>query len=383
MKQQPKQTTTKVKRVKVTPELKALYYSLLTGKTNNITQDEQQLIVAVFDERFPLLKKESRKLTKKKHWWSWSSTDVVWFVLFLTIIAIGLLFGCTSPVEASVETDLQAASGLQQWETDLTQFASRLSDEQAEMWEKLSHAEKRVVMANNMQRLAEHDRDSQQGRVDAARQSVSNAEYETKKARDYNAALMAQQTAQQAPQTPQLQKAYGYANAPQRSAKVLTDTQTSKEWFVADGVLRPASKTTNTYIVQPAPVVVAPAKSDALFEIDEENMKSRLLITDSANAHIVTALEKSIEQSGDNFAEKLKYADTSEKREFELEYFKLVRGFVLWGLFASIPFMAALFFMGKGIAKGVNERSKLVHDYRLRELEAAEHAVYDRVGGSK
>jgi hypothetical protein len=67
------------------------------------------------------------------------------------------------------------------------------------------------------------------------------------------------------------------------------------------------------------------------------------------------------------------------QQQSQLEYFRIVKSFTLWGFLASIPFLFTLFHIGKNVIRGVSESKKSHYDYKLKELEASERVIYDDV----
>jgi len=299
--------------------------------------------------------------------------DLVCQTVCAGLVGVSLL--CAVPslagAQQSAEQTMQEASGLESWRQDLLAFESRLNAEQKAMWGKLSDADKRVVMAQNLQRLAQQDRDAQQGRVESAQRDAAAARQEAQQARRMTYTPVAA--------TPQPNAPYGYdpehpavqqQAARQASPQVLTDTQTSREWVVDRGVFRPVETTQNTYIL-PAPVV-APAKSSATADIDGADMTSWLTIADSASPEIVTALEKSIKQSGDNFAKKLTQLHDEAVLSYNVDLYRVTTSRQTALGWLLLPLLGVLSLSGVYVYKAVHEqrRERLKIEMGLTEERA-------------
>lgn len=363
-------TTKKPVRPTLDARTQVLFLSCFDGSSKLDAEDEK-LVVSVFQAHFPALKKEAARLTRASRRTAGGFWDAVWTVVLAILLATiaGLIVSSLAGAQQSAEQTMQEASGLESWRQELKAFESRLNAEQKAMWAQLSEADKRVVMSKNLQRLAERDRDAQQGRIDAANRDAAAAREEAQQARRLTYTPVAD--------APQPKAPYGYdpehpavqqqAAQQQAAPRVLTDTQTSQEWIVDRGVFRPVETTHNTYIL-PAPVV-APARSAATADIDGADMTSWLTIADSASPEIVAALEKSIQQSGQNFAKKLDQLHESAVMAYNVDLYKVATARQTALGWLLLPLLGVLSVSGVYVYRAVHEqrRERLKIDMGITE----------------
>ena len=73
----------------LTPEIQALYFQCLAGKLHNLSQDDQRLIILVFNQQFPPLRREAKRFTTPRRS-SFLQTLMHW-VLYFVLIVLGIL----------------------------------------------------------------------------------------------------------------------------------------------------------------------------------------------------------------------------------------------------------------------------------------------------
>ena len=245
---------------------------------------------------------------------------VIWIALLVSLLLL-IASNAFAGTYYSAEDTLQEASGLEDWRQQLLTFEQSLTAQQKEMFQTLSNAQKRELMLKN-------DVRAQQGNVDLYRQNAQSAAYETHQQKRINAQLMQQLDAQRPQLTPQSeqtpQKAYGYAdkNAPQQTAQVLTDTQTSQEWVVDRGVFRPVETTKNTYIVQPSPIYVQPGKASMRHRITGNDFDSSLIIPEGTDANTLQTLENATVNATERYKQKLSMLHEGNVMQFNTDLYK-------------------------------------------------------------
>ncbi len=167
------------------------------------------------------------------------------------------------------------------------------------------------------------------------------------------------------------QPAYGYAErtAPQQAREVLTDTQTSKDWFVSSaGVYRPAATTTNTYIMQPAPVIVEPGKASMRNRITGNDFDSSLIIPDGTNLDTLQTLETATVNATQRYKEKLALLNEENIMNFNVSLFEARSLRQISLAWVSIPLLAILSLCSVYIYRAV-------HQERRRKLEIELHTI--------
>ncbi|PIE33024.1 hypothetical protein CSA56_13295 [candidate division KSB3 bacterium] len=79
------------KKLTLTPEVQALYFQCLAGKLHQLSGDDQRLIIQVFNQQFPTLKREALRFrSQQSKTPSFLQTLVNW-VLYMVLLIFGIL----------------------------------------------------------------------------------------------------------------------------------------------------------------------------------------------------------------------------------------------------------------------------------------------------
>lgn len=307
------------KKLTLTPEIQALYFQCLTGKLHNLTQDDQRLIIQVFNQQFPALKREAQRIaaTRTHAFWQTLVNWLLYFVLIvlgiLAVLTALTLFGCTPYIQAAVAAEvdptlIQAAK----------EQANRVMDE---AWTNGTEGHiqpvQKVVGADGTVVLAQH--------------------------------------------------------APKRLV-TLPDGRVDLD--------DSGTTITVIQQPPPLPTPIPPAPQDTRIQttingIDQIETKAILpehLVVDQLDA------VKKIADNGTLIAQqRFALAQYQINQEAELEYLRIVKSFVLWGFLLSIPFLLTSYWILKHVFAGYRAIKQDHLAYKLKELESAENIVYDKV----
>ncbi len=78
------------KRLALTPEIQALYFQCLAGKLHQLSGDEQRIILQVFNQQFPTLRREALRVQSQKNQSSFFQNFVNW-ILYMVLLIFGVL----------------------------------------------------------------------------------------------------------------------------------------------------------------------------------------------------------------------------------------------------------------------------------------------------
>ncbi len=289
---------------------------------------------------------------KQRIWDDSGKVERAFHRFWIGAIVLGILLFWVFTSSANTQIDMNAATQLQAWNQELNAFESRLNDEQKVMWQTLDAGRKREMMLKN-------DLRQQEGRVDLYKQDANNAAYALHQANNAKAALMRQADSQRPQQTRQL-TAYGYSDrASPQPAKVLTSSETSKDWFVSsEGVFRPSQKTVNTYKIHPAPVIVEPARASMRNRITGNDFDSSLVIPEGTNLDTLQTLDTATVNATERYKQKLSMLNEQNVMNFNVDLYEVTTARQTALGWLSLPLLGICSLCGVYVFRAVRDEQR-------------------------
>jgi hypothetical protein len=139
--------------------------------------------------------------------------------------------------------------------------------------------------------------------------------------------------------------------------------------------------TTITVIQQPTPIPVMPPQKTSIQTTVNgiDRIETQAVLPEQLAVDQLEAVKK-IADNGTLIAQqRFGLEQYKINQDMELEYLRLIKSFVLWGLLVSIPFLFTTSWILKNVFSGYRSLKNDLHDYRLKEQEVSDRVIYEKV----
>ena len=288
----------------------------------------------------------------------------------------------------SAEEGLKQAATLDGWRQQLQQRETALMQRESSLTQHMQQQQQQHEgqIGEFQQREAALAQQLQQQQTAVQQQQHAQEELQQQLQREAWLRRLAQQQArfslqeqvQKTPQTPsETHSAYGYADNVRPGSTTLPDTQGAALPTVAGTQAGSPPHTTIMVVQQPTPLPTLQPQDSRIHTIINgiDQVETTAVLPQHLDVDQLGAVKKIADNGAliaqQRFAVEQYRIDSTSK----LEWFRISKGFVLWGLLLSIPFLVTLSWIARNALRGWRDWQRDRLTYKLQELESLERQI--------